>query len=127
MTNYIRTSWTYYPGSAAYETPEGESKTVPDMTLSLKELVNRYTRSGQIGEVAAFEPVYDGDIEVPHFERMTPQERLDFAKNLKASIAETRRKLSEQNKMATKVAKEAEKQLSTAEPATSGEGTSPTE
>lgn len=82
---------TFYSGVAlSAEKPFGLSKTVPDMTLSLQELVRRYTRTGAFGDVATFQPVYNGEGEVPPIEKMTPQERLELSRVVKGHINELR-------------------------------------
>lgn len=112
MKKRIRNSLTYdFQVDSISEVPHGESLTVPDMTMSLQTLVKRYTRSGQIGEVPIFEGVYDGDVEIPHWERMTPQEKLDYARGLKESIASARAQLTKRNKEANAMQKEAEAQI----------------
>jgi hypothetical protein len=69
------------------------SQTVPDMTLSLQELVERYTR-GQ--SVATFTPVYYGeDEEFADVSRMDPLERIEYARFIREKIAETRTSLAE--------------------------------
>ena len=69
------------------------SQTVPDMTLSLQELVERYTR-GQ--SVATFTPVYYGeDEEFADVSRMDPIERIEYARFIREKIAETRTSLAE--------------------------------
>jgi hypothetical protein len=69
------------------------SQTVPDMTLSLQELVERYTR-GQ--SVATFTPVYYGeDEEFADVSRMDPVERIEYARFIREKIAETRTSLAE--------------------------------
>lgn len=73
------------------ETPKGVSKTIPEMTLSLRELLERYTR-GQNIEI--FHPTYLGeDDEMPDMSvigRMTPQERLDLAREIREKIEDYR-------------------------------------
>jgi hypothetical protein len=69
------------------------SQTVPDMTLSLQELVQRYTR-GQ--SVATFTPVYYGeDEEFADVSRMDPIERIEYARFIREKISETRHSLAE--------------------------------
>lgn len=69
------------------------SQTVPDMTLSLQELVERYTR-GQ--SVATFTPVYYGeDEEFADVSRMDPIERIEYARYIREKIAETQTSLAE--------------------------------
>lgn len=72
------------------------SQTVPDMTLSLQELVSRYTR-GQ--SVATFTPVYYGEEEeFADVSRMDPLERLEYARYIREKIADTRTSLAEQQR-----------------------------
>lgn len=64
------------------------SQTRPEMTLSLKTLLERYTRGGH---VATFSPVYTGSGEFddnPEFEKMDALEKLQMAKSIKDSIKE---------------------------------------
>lgn len=70
------------------------SQTVPDMTLSLQELVERYTR-GQ--SVATFTPVYYGeDEEFADVSRMDPIERIEYARYIREQISTARHSLAEQ-------------------------------
>ena len=72
------------------------SQTVPDMTLSLQELVQRFTR-GQ--SVATFTPVYYGeDEEFADVSRMDPIERIEYARFIREKIAETKTSLAEQTR-----------------------------
>jgi hypothetical protein len=69
------------------------SQTVPDMTLSLQELVQRYTR-GQ--SVATFTPVYYGeDEEFADVSRMDPIERIEYARYIRQQISTARHSLAE--------------------------------
>ena len=69
------------------------SQTVPDMTLSLSELVQRYTR-GQ--SVATFTPVYYGEEEeFADVSRMDPIERIEYARFIREKISDTRHSLAE--------------------------------
>lgn len=62
--------------------------TVPDMTMSLKEILKRYTRGG---EIATLTPVYqqgeDFD-ENPDISKMDATEKLQYAKDIREAIAE---------------------------------------
>lgn len=72
------------------------SQTVPDMTLSLQELVQRYTR-GQ--SVATFTPVYYGeDEEFADVSRMDPMERIEYARFIREKISQHRTSLAEQQR-----------------------------
>lgn len=76
-----------------YVQPKGEindlpSCTQPEMTMSLKEILARYTRGG---EVATFTPVYqdhDDFDENPDIMKMDAMERLQYAADLKQSISD---------------------------------------
>jgi len=61
------------------------SKTVPGMTLSLKDLLARYVRGDS---VTVFEPVFTGDADTANFEAMDEMDRIDAARQLKDSIAD---------------------------------------
>lgn len=76
------------------------SKTVPDMVLPLRTLIERFTRGQQVQQ---FNPVYLGeDTLVPaDLERMDPVDRLIYAQQLRAEIESARKKnyqLQEQQK-----------------------------
>lgn len=90
-------------GNAFFEPGGGVSLTVPGMTLSLFDLVARYTRGGY---VSTFTPQYTGeDTLVPDtLERMTEQERIDAARVLKDSIEIERDRLSTRIKERSKLA-----------------------
>lgn len=68
------------------------SRTVPDKTISLRDMITRY-QSG--GKVKSFTPVYLGDANIipPNFERMDLVERAQFAKELPHFIADSRGRL----------------------------------
>lgn len=87
---------------------EGVSETVPDQAFSVKELVARYTRSGDFGMVNEREPIYLGDDPVPNFERMTPQERIEYANREVEIINENRRDLKKRLATAKKLLKQEE-------------------
>lgn len=91
----FRSAFTYLEKEEEQEVKSSmePSQTVPDMTLSLQELVERYTR-GQ--SVATFTPVYYGeDEEFADVSRMDPIERIEYARFIREKIAETRTSLAE--------------------------------
>lgn len=76
------------------EENSGELITQPNMTISLKELLKRYVRGG---EVATFQPVYqEGDDfdDSPDLMKMDALEKLEYAKQIKQTIAETQKRLN---------------------------------
>ena len=96
----FRSPFTYKPKKTEQEIKSflSPSQTVPDMTLSLQELVQRYTR-GQ--SVATFTPVYYGeDEEFADVSRMDPMERLEYARYIREKIGEHRTSLAEQQRAA---------------------------
>jgi len=101
----VHTPWNYdSKNSRNFEYPKGESLTVPDMTLPLSELLARYTRGS---EVPMFQPIYEGDTDVPDISRMDTVEKTAYAKHIAQQIDHTRKKLSD---------KKAEKALEDAKP-----------
>jgi len=94
----FRTPFTYNNKKTEQEIKSflSPSQTVPDMTLSLQELVQRYTR-GQ--SVATFTPVYYGeDEEFADVSRMDPMERIEYARYIRQKIGEHRTTLAEQQR-----------------------------
>lgn len=98
-------TWRDYPG------PQKEkftlpSLTIPDQTLSLKDLLSRYVRGA---DVPVFEPVFiDDDSGVPiNLEKMTKQEKIDLARAAKADVQKMQAEL--QKKQAEKVSDAEEK------------------
>ncbi len=78
------------------------------MTLSLQELVQRYTR-GQ--SVATFTPVYYGeDEEFADVSRMDPMERIEYARYIREKIGEHRTSLAEQQRAAGREPQKSESQ-----------------
>lgn len=97
MKDFIVTQLTFqegYRNSIAEPRMTLPSQTVPGMTMSMRELVNRYVR----GEpVPTFTPQYnaDSDIIPDNLERMDVQEKLMLAKNVRDAIqTERSRRLS---------------------------------
>lgn len=81
-------NWTSY---TRYGNPAGEvnnlpSKTVPGQTLSLKELLDRYVRTGVLEQT--FTPEYSDDDDLPDVTRMNEMDRLDAAKQLRDFVIE---------------------------------------
>lgn len=74
-----------YDSTVGREPGGGVSLTIPDQTMSLRELVTRFAR-GQ--EVPIFEPIYnDLEEDFPDVSRMDTLERLDLARNIKQAVA----------------------------------------
>jgi hypothetical protein len=91
----FRSAFTYIEKQTEQEEKSSmePSQTVPDMTLSLQELVQRYTR-GQ--SVATFTPVYYGeDEEFADVSRMDPIERIEYARYIREQISTARHSLAE--------------------------------
>lgn len=69
------------------ETTDQPSLTVPDMSLPLKTLLERYTRGGT---VATLTPVYNGEEEYPELEKMDKIQKMEALKATKAEIDDIR-------------------------------------
>jgi len=82
------------------------SVTVPDKTISLRDMITRYQTGGR---VKSFTPHYLGDTElIPvGFERMDLVERAELAKNLPHFIADSRGRLQTMRQVREKAEKEA--------------------
>lgn len=81
--------WANFDSSVGQESHFSPSQTVPDMSMSLQELLARYTR-GQ--SIPMFQPVYQGEDEMPDVSRMTKMEQLDYALELRQNIESYRRR-----------------------------------
>jgi len=83
------------------------SVTVPDKTLSLRQLIERHNSGGS---VKSFIPQYLGDTNlIPvGFERMSLVERAELAKSLPAFIADSRGRLQTMKDAILKASKESE-------------------
>jgi len=83
---------------ANYPGPKGEvytlpSLTIPDQALSLETLITRYVRGG---EVQVFPGVFGGDDLIPvNLERMDEIERIELARNIKASMPSAIKRLQD--------------------------------
>ncbi|MEM2002479.1 MAG: hypothetical protein QXT77_07540 [Candidatus Methanomethylicaceae archaeon] len=87
----FKNAFDYDPKDIKNEVNESPSMTVPDMTMSLQELLKRYTRGG---EVATFQPVYQqtDDFENdPDISKMDATEKLEYARQIRESISEYQR------------------------------------
>lgn len=84
----FKNAFDYDPKDVAGERTDKPSMTVPEMTMSLKEILSRYTRGG---EVATFTPVYQDNDEFdenPDFSKMDATEKLQYARQIKEAIVE---------------------------------------
>ncbi|AXL15352.1 hypothetical protein [Microviridae sp.] len=102
MRQISRTPRNYVMTESDFETLTGPSKTVPNMTLPLKELLNRFTR-GQ--SVATLSPVYNGEEELPDFEYMDTMEKLDYARDIRRGITQRQDEMSQAAAAAQEAAK----------------------
>lgn len=87
----IKTMYNFDP-SKGKEKGGGISLTVPDQTLSLQTLLERFTR-GQ--SVATLTPVFHGDQEFPDFDRMDAVDLEIYKKNLTNSLMKASAKASQ--------------------------------
>lgn len=92
------------------ETVDPVSQTVPDKNLSLKELVERYTRTGTLpAGVKESQTFYDADDPLPDFQSMSKQERAEFVKDMDALITEKRKQLIQKKQEMEAAKKEADR------------------
>lgn len=72
---------------------EKPSMTVPDMVLSMKEMIKAYIRGEPVmGKV----PVYNGEIDFPDFERMDELEKIDVLREIDKSFKEDVERVKEE-------------------------------
>lgn len=86
MNKKFKNAFDYDHESIEHEVNTLPSETQPNMTLSLRQILERYTRGG---EVATFSPVYqdhDEFDENPDIMKMDAMEKLQYAQQLKQSI-----------------------------------------
>lgn len=85
-------NWSTGSRNKRFEDNKLPSRTVPDKTISLRDMITRY-QSG--GKVKSFTPHYLGETSLipPNFERMDLVERAQFAKELPHFIADSRGRL----------------------------------
>lgn len=88
MTKEVQDQLTFDPTTWPGEGPFPPSETVPDMSLTPREILDRYTRTGAFPPGRT--PIYNGDTDFPDTSRMTVQEKLDYAKELRDFIKERR-------------------------------------
>lgn len=88
MSRYFSNPHTYNEvDPSVFEHPQGETMTVPDQTLSLRTLVERYTRGQSVPLLGGAVFVEDDDV---HLDKMDLTDRLHFKQNVEAFIVETR-------------------------------------
>lgn len=98
MLNHI-INWKVY--SMGVHNPVGEvntspSQTIPDMALSLPEMLKRYVRGEK---VTTFTPIFTDDPDIPdNLERMDALDRLDLSRNIAAGIEDFREEISHKRK-----------------------------
>lgn len=76
---------------------EYPDKTVPDMSIPLRLIIEKFSR-GQIPDVYQRNPQYYEDYELPDIETMTLDEVSEYNDALKAHIKDVQRELSEKSK-----------------------------
>lgn len=85
-------NWFNFDSGHGKEDPKGQSMTVPDQSMSVQELLDRYVR-GQ--DLPMKQPIWNGEEEFPDIAVMTPQERLDYARELQDNIVKMQAKLDD--------------------------------
>lgn len=95
-----------------FEKVEGESLTVPDQNLSLKQMVERYTRTGTLpAGVKEKQVFYDADDPLPDLAMMSKQERIEFVNRVDGLIKTKRSELLKKQNDLKKAAKELESEV----------------
>lgn len=94
---FFRNCFTYrddhFEAPTTYEHPKGVSMTIPDQTLSLRELVARHTRGQSVPQhIGVFDD--DNDNLMPELDKMDTLQKVDYLQSLKQSIQQTQQDLA---------------------------------
>lgn len=92
--NYREVVW-----NDRFEIPEGISETVPDQSMSLRVILDRYTKTGAI-PTRTFEPEYSEEDVFPDMSSMDLTEIDEYRRNLKADVDEMQAELAKADKAA---------------------------
>lgn len=98
--------------SSRYETVDPVSVTVPDMSMTVRELYSRFVRKQELPELPGY---YDSDLNIPEdfpdVAKLDRTEKIELGRQLGDSIVRTRTRISkhldDQRKEADRKAKEA--------------------
>lgn len=90
---YNQFNYDQMPEEVQFETPYGVSETIPDDTMTLREILDRYRKGSPITNQKV--PQFFGEDEMPDFNAMTPQDRLDFGRSMKDYIEGQRKRLAD--------------------------------
>lgn len=82
-------------GFISGETPYGESETIPDETLTLRELIRRHQSGQQVPVLDAQYEEMKENITFPDVSKMTKIEAIEFGKDLTEFIKSERKVLKE--------------------------------
>jgi hypothetical protein len=96
----IKTSFNFDPETDIQGEENLEpSQTVPDQTLSLQDLVNRFVVTSnwpKLPDISQFDT--EDTLELPDLTKLTEIEKRDFAKQISSHITETQETLSQNRK-----------------------------
>lgn len=93
QTQYNRKS---FPDSRN-ELPVGKSMTIPDQTLSIKQILDRYARGLPLG--GAKEPIYEGEEDfTPDLEHMDLADRQEYLENVEKEVSEIKERMDKREK-----------------------------
>lgn len=107
MSNKWRTAYNYTPVKGELNTKP--SKTIPDQTMSIKELMDRYARGLPLSGTNRV-PIYDGDDDI--LQGVNPatldiSERINLIRDVQDEIQEIQQKTSEKQQKAKTAAQHA--------------------
>lgn len=84
MAKNYQTQFSYDHKKMRREVNNKPSLTVPDQSLSVKQILDRYARGLPLGGMKV--PVYDGEEDVPDFNKLDLAERQELLEQTKQSI-----------------------------------------
>lgn len=90
------------------------SLTIPDQSLTIKEILQRYAQGLPLHASAQI-PIYHGDNEIPDLQRMDLAEREQYLNDLKQTVEDTKARINQQLEDEKRQQEEAAKQQAKAE------------
>lgn len=80
---------------AAYSTPTGKSETVPDMTLSVAQIIQRQTNG--LANINGLQPVFNGDRDLPDIKHLDYAEVYELRQQANRRVTELQSQLQEED------------------------------
>jgi len=96
MLHKIRTHWNRTEADSPKEKNVSPSMTVPDQTMSVKEIMDRYARGLPLGGQKV--PIYEGEDFVPDLKNMDLADRQTLFEQAKEELADIKERLNQKQR-----------------------------